>query len=164
MIATNSWLFIFALLAALGCGLIAGLLFAFSNFVMQALAQQPDEQGIATMQAINVTIINPIFMLIFLGTAAICAAQIILSVPQLPARRPTYVLIGSLLYLAGTLGVTMIRNVPMNNRLEKVDPTDSNSATYWREYITSWMRWNHVRTIAATLASIAFMLALSSHG
>jgi len=162
MLTSNSWVFILTLLATLGCGVVAGLLFAFSNFVMQALSRLPNEQGIAAMQAINITIINPLFMLFFLGTAALCVAQIILSIPNLPARGATFAILGSVLYLAGTLGVTMICNVPMNNRLEKVDPNDSNA--YWAEYISGWMRWNHVRTIAAIAASVAFMLALSSNG
>jgi uncharacterized membrane protein len=60
------------LLAALGCGLIAGVFFAFSTFVMKALAQQPAAQGIATMQSINITVINPWFMTVFLGTVIAC--------------------------------------------------------------------------------------------
>jgi uncharacterized membrane protein len=37
-------------LAAVGSGLMAGLLFAFSNFVMKALTRLPPEQGMAAMQ------------------------------------------------------------------------------------------------------------------
>lgn len=157
-------IFLLTLLAALGCGLMAGLLFAFSNFVMQALTRLRDEEGTAAMQAINVTIINPLFMLIFLGTAAISVALLILSVPQIPARGATFAVAGSLLYLAGTLGVTMIFNIPMNNQLENVDLTDANDLAYWHTYVPRWMRWNHVRTIAAILAAAAFILALSSNG
>lgn len=157
-------IFLLTLLAALGCGLVAGLLFAFSNFVMQALTQLRDEEGAAAMQNVNVTIINPLFMLIFLGTAAISVALLILSVPQVPARSATFAVAGSLLYLAGTLGVTMIFNVPMNNQLEEVDLTDASSLAYWQTYVPQWMRWNHVRTIAAVLATVAFILALSSNG
>ncbi|WP_010496926.1 hypothetical protein [Paenibacillus elgii] len=47
--------------SALGSGLIAGLFFAFSTFVMSALARLPAEQGIAAMQSINVTVLNPLF-------------------------------------------------------------------------------------------------------
>jgi uncharacterized membrane protein len=46
-------LFVLTLFAALGCGLVAGVFFAFSTFVMKALARLPAEQGIAAMQAIN---------------------------------------------------------------------------------------------------------------
>lgn len=40
-------LFFLTFLATLGCGLMAGLFFAFSNFVMKALAQLRPESGIA---------------------------------------------------------------------------------------------------------------------
>ena len=53
-------------LAAVGSGLMAGLLFAFSNFVMKALTRLPPEQGMAAMQLINVTIINPVSSYCFL--------------------------------------------------------------------------------------------------
>jgi uncharacterized membrane protein len=53
MVITNS-LFILKLLTALGCGLIAGVFFAFSVFVMSALARLQPAQGIAAMQSINI--------------------------------------------------------------------------------------------------------------
>jgi uncharacterized membrane protein len=52
-------LFVLTLFAALGCGLVAGVFFAFSTFVMKALARLPAEQGIAAMQAINVAVRSP---------------------------------------------------------------------------------------------------------
>lgn len=36
-------------LAAIGCGLIAGVFFAFSTVVMKAQTQQPPAQGLTTM-------------------------------------------------------------------------------------------------------------------
>ena len=43
------------LVTALGCGLNAGVFFAFSGFVMNGLRRLPAAQGIAAMQSINVT-------------------------------------------------------------------------------------------------------------
>ena len=65
-------LFALTLVSALGCGLVAGVLFAFSSFVMNALARLPAAQGIAAMQSINVVVINPLFITAFLGTDAAC--------------------------------------------------------------------------------------------
>jgi len=62
-------LFFLPLLTLLGCGLMAGLFFIFSVCIMKALGQLPPEKGIAAMQFINVVIVNPLFMLVFLGTA-----------------------------------------------------------------------------------------------
>ncbi|MBK6385367.1 MAG: hypothetical protein IPF71_00350 [Rhodoferax sp.] len=59
---------IIAVIAAVGCGLMAGLFFAFSNFVMKALLHQPTESGVRTMQSISAFIQNPIFFVLFFGT------------------------------------------------------------------------------------------------
>jgi len=56
--------------SALGCGLIAGVFFAFSTFVMKALAGLPTAQGIAAMQSVNVAVLNGWFFSAFFGTAA----------------------------------------------------------------------------------------------
>ncbi|MEH2408541.1 anthrone oxygenase family protein [Nostoc sp.] len=69
---TQQHYFVLKLFSALGCGLIAGVFFAFSTFVMNALARLQPAQGITAMQSINITVINPLFMAVFLGTAAAC--------------------------------------------------------------------------------------------
>ena len=58
--------------AALGCGLIAGVFWAFSNFVMPALACLPPRQGMAAMQAINLAVLNRRFLGVLLGTGLAC--------------------------------------------------------------------------------------------
>ena len=51
-------LFILTLLAALGSGLVAGIFFAFSAFIMSALGRVAAQCGIAAMQSINVTVLK----------------------------------------------------------------------------------------------------------
>jgi uncharacterized membrane protein len=57
------------LITALGCELSAGALFAFSSFVVQALARLPDAHGIAAMQSINVLAPTPVFVTALFGSA-----------------------------------------------------------------------------------------------
>ena len=57
----------------LGCGLVAGVFFAFSTFVMRALERRPAPEAIAAMQSINVAVLNPWFLGVFVGTALVCA-------------------------------------------------------------------------------------------
>jgi uncharacterized membrane protein len=71
LIFINS-LFGLKLATVLGCGLIAGVFFAFSAFIMSALARIEPTQGITAMQSINITVINPLFMTALFGTAAAC--------------------------------------------------------------------------------------------
>jgi len=148
------------LFAVLGCGLIAGVFFAFSTFVMKALAQQPSAQGIATMQSINITVINPLFMLVFLGTAAACIFLTISLLLKWHQPGVVYLLVGSLLYLVGTVGVTIAFNVPLNDALAIVKPDSPEGANLWVKYLTNWTIWNHVRTIAALVAAALLTIAL----
>src|SRR5262245_38239367 len=148
------------LVSALGCGLIAGAFFAFSAFVMKALSRLPASGGIAAMQAINVVVINPLFMAAFLGTAAACLVLAVSSFFRWPKPGAAYLLAGSLLYLVGTILVTMVSNVPRNDALAAVAPASAEGATLWTSYVSSWTAWNHVRTLAALAAAALFTIAL----
>lgn len=160
---TQVW-FALKLWSALGSGLIAGVFFAFSTFVMQALSQRPAAEGMAAMQAINITVINPWFMTAFLGTAATCGLLAIASLAKWHPPETAYLLLGSLLYLFGTVGVTIACNVPLNDALASVSPDSMEGANQWANYLTDWTFWNHVRTIAALVAAALFSIALCKRG
>jgi len=153
-------LFVLALLAALGCGLVAGMFFAFSAFVMKALARIPPAQGIAAMQSINVAVINPWFGAVFFGTAGACL--LLAAGSLLTWQRPgaMSLLAGSLLYLVGTMLVTFACNVPRNNALAAVDTASADTAGLWAGYVAGWTAWNHVRTAAALGAAALLTTAL----
>lgn len=141
---------IFALtfVSALGCGLMAGFFFAFSIVVMKALAHLPPSQGIAAMQSKNIVVINPMFMTAFFGTAATCLALAGSSFFRWHKPSAAYLLAGSLLYLVGTILVTMVFNVPRNDALAVVDPASVEGANLWSGYVSGWTAWNHVRPLA----------------
>ncbi len=97
--------------ALLGSGVVAGLFFAFSNIIMRALGQLPENQGMAAMNAINVTVINPWFFLAFFGTGAVCFPIAFLALGGAAGSHRTYLLAACALYLLGCLLVTMMLNV-----------------------------------------------------
>lgn len=154
--------FVVTLLATLGCGLMAGIFFAFSSFMMHALGQLPAREGMAAMQSINVVIVRPSFLVIFLGTAALCVLLIIASLLWWTGSGAIWRLAGSALYLLGSILVTGMANVPRNNALAAASPNDPNSARVWRDYQSSWTAWNHVRTVACIAATATFAIALRS--
>ncbi|HKX30737.1 MAG TPA: anthrone oxygenase family protein [Blastocatellia bacterium] len=156
----DRYLFGLTMFSALGCGLIAGAFFAFSVFVMKALARLPSAQGIAAMQSINIVVINPWFMTAFLGTALTCALLAVSALSKWHQPGAAYLLAGGLLYLIGTLTVTMVFNVPRNDALAAVDPSSADGAGLWAGYVAGWTAWNHVRTIAALAAAASFIVAL----
>lgn len=153
-------LFTLTLVAALGCGLVAGIFFAFSNFVMKALARIHAGSGIAAMQSINVVVLNPLFLGLFIGTAAICLLLAIYSLLRWQSPATVWLLAGSALYIIGTFIVTIAFNVPRNEALARVDASHPEATRVWHNYVAGWTRWNHVRTVAALAAAVFFTIAL----
>lgn len=149
----SGWLVVVTFCAALGCGLIAGAFFAFSSFVMKALARLPPTQGIAAMNSINVFAVTPLFMTALFGTAAGCLAVAVSVLFRWQEPGAAYLLIGAGLYLVGTILVTIVFNVPRNNALATVNPASADGTRLWSNYVIAWTAWNHVRTVTALVAS-----------
>ena len=148
-------------LCALGCGLGGGVFFAFSTFVMPALGRIAPHEGISAMQSINVMAVRPWLMSLLFGTAALCLVVLVLVVlrwEQEPAAASLAA--ASIIYLAGCIGVTRYGNVPLNIALGAVAPADPAAAQRWSSYLRTWTQWNHVRTVACTVAAVLFILAL----
>lgn len=146
--------------AVVGSGLMSGLFFVFSNFAMKAFKKLDPSAGIAAMQQINIIIINPLFMITFFGTALISIALVIYGVMNWSEPVSLWLVIGGVAYVVGCILVTMMFNVPLNNRLAAVDPTTEAGRTMWDEYHAKWVPWNHVRTIATIVATISFAIGL----
>ncbi len=151
---------ILTFVAVLGSGVVAGIFFAFSTFVMRALGQLPANQGIAAMKAINVTVLNPWFFLAFFGTGAVCLPVAFLALGSAAGTHRAYLLAGCALYLLGCLLVTVACNVPLNDRLASTEPDSSGAEALWANYLSHWTRWNHVRTAASLAAAALFAMAL----
>jgi uncharacterized membrane protein len=156
----ESWFGILAWSTALGCALIGGVFFAFSSFVMAALARLAAPQGIAAMQSINVVAVTPLFMAALFGTAAGCLLLTVSGSLVGPHPGARYLMAGGLCYLVGTIGVTIVCNVPWNNRLAVVTPAGAESARLWSSYVRSWTAWNHLRTVMSLVAAALIATAL----
>lgn len=146
--------------AAIGSGLVAGIFFAFSTFIMTAFSRIPAEQGIAAMNSINVTIVRSPFMLLFVPTAILCIVIAVLALMNWRGGPSSLMLVGATLYIVASFLSTIVFNVPMNDALAKVSGSGPDAAQLWTTYLRDWTWWNHVRTIASLLASVAFVRAL----
>jgi uncharacterized membrane protein len=158
MVADTLYVLTFA--AAVLSGLAAGVFYAFSNSVMAALGKIPAPSGIVAMQSINVVIVNPLFMLVFLGPAALSVVLLVAAVLGWGDLATGWVIAGSILYLVGCIVVTGAFNIPRNNALDKLSPTTAESAAYWTRFLTEWTTWNHVRTAACIASMVCFILAV----
>ena len=161
MIVLERSFFFLTLITALGCGLMAGVFFAFSAFIMPALSRLAPSGGIAAMQSINITAVTPVFMLAVFGTAVACIVLALLSLLRWNAPVTAYVLAGSVLYLVGAIAVTIAFNVPRNDALAGVVPASDAGLREWTGYLAVWTAWNHVRAVASLAAMASFVLALA---
>ncbi len=147
------------ILALTGIGVVGGLLFVFSNCVMRSFKEMPGTEGMRAMQIINRRIQNPLFFLIFMGTTVVCLAVIGLAAFQHPPGM-IYAIAGAASYVLGGFGITVLFNVPMNNRLDTADLEGEQGQQLWQTYLRDWTRWNHIRTVFCIAAVVLLALAV----
>ena len=149
-----------AVVALLGSSLIAGVFFAFSSFIMKALARMPSHEGIAAMQSINIVVLNPWFLGVFMGTTVISILVAALAIKGWAVPSAPFFLGGAALYVVGTFLVTGLGNVPLNDQLAVAAATDPEAIPVWKNYLDRWTMLNTVRTIAAAAATLAYTIGL----
>jgi uncharacterized membrane protein len=115
--------------------LIGGIFFAFSSFIMKALARLPSVEGMAAVQSINLVVLNPSFLGAFMGTAAISLLVAVLAVIGWKTPAALWLVAGALLYLVGTFLLTGLGNVPLNNQLAAVQVDDPTAIKVWEHYL-----------------------------
>ena len=158
----NSLALLTGIIALLGSALIAGVFFAFSNFIMGALGRLDAGTGMAAMQSINVVVLNPVFLGIFSGTAVVSIVAAGLAAAAWGLGPALWFVLGALLYCLGTFFLTGIGNVPLNNQLAAA--SDPESGHLWQRYQHRWTRLNTIRTIAAVAAAAAFVTGILTAG
>jgi uncharacterized membrane protein len=146
-------------LCALGSGAIGGVFFAFSNFVMPALARIAPAEGIHAMQAINVTVLNRLFLGVFIGTGLLSLATSVGALLNWNGAGSLCIVLAGATYLLGSVLVTLRGNVPLNNALMRVTQADALGEATWRSYVRDWTKWNTVRTISSLVAMVLFTAA-----
>lgn len=158
--ATNQALLLHA--GVLGSGLLSGLYFIFSFCVMPSLNAQPPASAITTMNTINTIIVNPPFMLFFMGTPLACAALLWSCLKEgigtsLDNKLMTA---GALTLLLGEFMLTLLIHIPKNDALAAYVAGSVSDASTWAEYYSSWTAWNHVRMLASILTVVQLASAL----
>lgn len=141
----------------IGCGVMAGVYFTFSTFVMGSLKAIPSPQGIEAMQSINQVILKSLFMPLFFTTSI---ASLILGFWALfhwGHSGALFLALGGLVYFTGMFVCTVAFNVPLNNTLDSVAPDAPEAVGIWSDYLRDWTRWNHVRTVSSTSACALFL-------
>jgi uncharacterized membrane protein len=146
-------------------GAMAGFFYAYSMSVMWALDAIDPKAAIASMQSINIVVRNAIFFPAFFGTPVVALVAAALWRAQGAHNVARLLALAAIAYLVGTFLVTLVLNVPMNERLARtVIPTEIEAArTLWESYSIPWTLWNHIRTASsvATLGLVGWALYLA---
>lgn len=147
--------------SAISVGLMAGVYFTFSAFMMRALDAIEPPAGMLAMQSINRIIVQSSFLPIFFASTLACIALCVIAVTDLANAGSFWALVGSATYVFGMFVVTLIGNVPLNNRLEAVSADGPEGREMWSLYLKKWTAWNHIRTIACTVSLAMLILSIS---
>lgn len=140
--------------------LIAGLFYAYSCSVVLGLGKLADVEYLKAMQSINREILNPIFFLSFMGTAAMLPISAFL----FRAHHPVFILLllATIIYLVGVFGVTVVGNVPLNDQLDQFNVSDATVEAIKKMRDAFENRWNflnNIRTICSTVCIILVICA-----
>jgi uncharacterized membrane protein len=156
----GGFLQVLTFVAALGCGVAAGVFFAFSAFVMKGLDRLPAERAVGAMQGINAAAPAPAFMVVLFGTGLACGVLVFRSFFVWGGPSAVYLLVGGSLYLICAIGLTVFYHVPRNEALDRFEPGGAEAESRWSRYVAGWTAWNHLRFAGALAASASLVMAL----
>jgi uncharacterized membrane protein len=144
--------------ATVGNGLLAGVFFASSWGVVPGLRRIDDLSHVTVFRAINRSIVNGLFILVFLGAPIATVAATVLHLDA--ARREELAcLVAGLVLCLFSFTVTVLVNVPLNNRLSTAPIGDAQLRKARDRFEMRWNRWNHVRTATSTAALVVLAIA-----
>lgn len=139
-------------------GLTAGLCFTWGNAVTPGIGQLSDKGFLEAFQQMNRAIINPTFALVFFGPFFGHLINVYLH----RGNDKTFWLFtaAAVIYILGLVLVTVFKNVPLNEILDKTDllTASGEELKLLRDkFERPWLRWHHLRTIT-TIASFTLTI------
>lgn len=152
--------------ATMTMGLMAGVFGIYGNAIMPGLRRTDDRTFVAAFQSIDRAIINPVFMVTFFGALAFTALAALLHLTG--DQRPMLPWIGAALVLyLFVFVITIGVNVPRNNEIKAAGDVDRMidlRGVRERFDEARWVRWNHLRAFASTVAFGLLAWALVESG
>jgi uncharacterized membrane protein len=147
------------LLLGLWTALEGGVFKAFSEFIMRSLLQAEPAGGIESMQRINVVVLRTEFVFAILALAPVTLVFAGYAMLTLEGPACIAIVAAALVYVSCVFLMTLLGNVPMNEKLAKMDYRSAEAADYWQEYGQKWTRLNHFRTWGCVIASGLYLSA-----
>jgi uncharacterized membrane protein len=149
-------------LATVSVGLMAGVFFAYAVAVMPGLARTTDKTFVGAFQAMDRAIINPLFLVVFVGALAITVIAAAVQLGGESRSAAPWILAAAVLYLI-VFVITVRVNVPLNDAIKAAGDPDQIDAAAVREQFSesTWVRWNVIRTTLTTAALGCLAIALA---
>ena len=156
---TYEWTLYVCLFLALWSAVIGGVFSAFSEFVMAGLLRTAPTGGIEAMQHINRTVIRTQFVAGILSIALFSVLFAAYSTTVFEGAALIALILAPGIYLPTVFFMTMFGNVPMNNKLARLEHTSAEAEAYWDEYGRDWTRLNHIRTLGSVATAGVYVVA-----
>ncbi|MEV4949727.1 anthrone oxygenase family protein [Streptomyces sp. NPDC053755] len=138
-------------LAVAATGLYAGFMLIFRTGIMPALARLDDAAFVDAMRRINEYVPRPLFLVVFLGVAALPVAALLVPVDGRTETQKWLVLAGAVCAVLNHL-VTIGGNVPLNTALAASESTGESPAAVRATFEKRWNGFHLIRTALVTAA------------
>jgi uncharacterized membrane protein len=150
--------------ATITTGLASGVFYAYAISVSPGLRHQPDAGYVATMQAINREIQNPLFFASFFGAVVSLLLALVVHSTRPGSARWRLISVACVLYVGGGFVLTVLASVPLNEELTAISPDApaSELARARAGYEDPWNFWNGTRAVSSSLAFLALVAACLS--
>jgi uncharacterized membrane protein len=153
-----SWLTIFTVV---GVGVIAGIFFVFSAFMMQVLDQRPPREAVSTMQLMNKQMEgNAPFLFLFTATSLTAVVLAVYALVSMEGSARIWLIVGGATYAVGGFLITAAYHIPRNKEMDEIDASAADVGTRWSDYLSEWLPAHHLRTVLAIVALFSFAMAL----
>jgi uncharacterized membrane protein len=139
--------------AVMAMGLLAGLFYFSAIAVMPALTAADDRTLVDAMQQMIDKIENPAFFLTFLGAPTLAAVALVQARRSGSSRTAGWIVAGLAFYTVMVV-ITFAVHIPLNEDLQQAgDPARIEDLAAVRDdFVTPWVAWDIVRTLASTAA------------
>lgn len=151
--------------AVIAMGLLGGLFYFSSIAVMPALTAAEDRTLVDAMQQMIDKIENPAFFLTLLGAPVLAAVALAQARRSGSPKTAGWIVAGLALYTVMVV-VTVAVHFPLNDDLKQAgDPAQIEDLAAVRDdFVTPWVAWDIVRTLATTAAFGCLVWALILRG
>ena len=143
-------------------GLTAGLCFTWTNAITPGIGLLDDLTFLKAFQAMNRSILNPTFIIVFMSPFLLLFINAFVFKNTNQITFTSY-LVAAILLFTGVGLVTIFKNVPLNEILDKtVLETASNVelAELRKTFEQPWNRWHMIRTVCSFTSFALLVIGL----